>query len=454
MNAKFLLGVVTWSVVLGSAYAGATSEPGDVTKEVEKIAAMSPAELRAYERRLVHELANLELVPPWVITNPPPRYAKAKQNFAMNGGIAETPKGRLWAVWFGGEDGPRAFMLAAFSDDRGATWSETAFVVDTHLPGNCIDWQPIQRSILIGNVWTGPKGRLHLFVNQSLGQFDGRASTWEFVCDDPDAPVPDWGKPRYIWHGGMHNKVTVLQDGTWLLPVELESDRGRVFPELDPLRGLGFFASVDNGRTWTKRGFTRPDHWHFAEQMAVERTDGTLWMLMRTGLGLMECFSSDKGRTWTKPALCANLKQPVSRFSLIRLKSGNLLFVKNGRRADAFRYDSKPLYGAGVTGEMVARLRSELTAFITEDDGKTWRGGLVLDGRDSVAYPDAMQAKDGTIFVTYDHNRYSKAELLCARFTEQDVREGRLVSPGSGLRLVVGAYGAAAPRSTLLNSTK
>ena len=62
--------------------------PGDVTKEVEKIAAMSPTELRAYERRLVHELANLELVPPWVITNPPPRYAKAKQNFAMNGGIA------------------------------------------------------------------------------------------------------------------------------------------------------------------------------------------------------------------------------------------------------------------------------------------------------------------------------------------------------------------------------
>ena len=112
LGAFLAMGVACMSVAL------AHQEPGDVTQEVEKLAAMSPDELRAYERRLVHELANLELVPPWVITNPPPRYAKARQNFGMNGGIAETPKGRLWAVWFGGEDGPKAFAMAASSDDR------------------------------------------------------------------------------------------------------------------------------------------------------------------------------------------------------------------------------------------------------------------------------------------------------------------------------------------------
>ena len=433
LGAFLAMGVACVSVAL------AHQEPGDVTQEVEKIAAMSPDELRAYERRLVHELANLELVPPWIITNPPPRYAKARQNFGMNGGIAETPKGRLWAVWFGGEDGPKAFAMAAYSDDRGETWSETAFVVDTHFPHNRIDWQPVQRSIKIAELWTDPKGRMHLFVNQSLASFDGRASTWEFVCDNPDAPVPDWGKPRYIWHGGMHNKVTVLQDGTWLLPVELESDRGRVFPELDPLRGLGFFASTDEGRTWMKRGFTRPDNWHFAEQMAVERKDGSLWMLMRTGLGLMESFSSDKGWTWTKPVLCANLKQPVSRFSFIRLASGNLLFVKNGTRPDAFR----PAPGHGYGGRMprdILGARAELTAFISEDEGKTWTGGLVLDGRDNVAYPDTMQAKDGMIFTTYELNRNRKAKILCARFTEEDVKVGKIVTPGSSLRLEVCAY--------------
>ena len=415
----------------------AAPEPGDVAETVAKISAMSPTELRAYERRLVHELANLELVPPWVITNPPPRYAKARQNFAMNGGIAETPKGRLWAVWFGGEDGPKAYMLASHSDDRGATWSETAFVVDTHFPHDSIDWQPVQRSILIGNVWTDPQGRLHLFVNQSLGQFDGRASTWEFVCADPDAPVPDWGKPRYIWHGGQHNKMTVLADGTWLLPMELESDRGNVFPELAPLRGLGFFASTDRGQTWTRRGFVRPNHWHFAEQAAVERKDGSLWMLLRTGLGLMECFSRDQGLTWTEPKLCAGIRQPVSRFAFIKLASGSLLLVKNGEKIDSFAYDSKSLYGAGVTDEMVAKLRARLTAFISKDDGRTWSPGLVLDARDSVAYPDAMQARDGTIFVTYDHNRYHGGEELCARFTEDDVLAGRLTAPGSALRLKI-----------------
>ena len=426
LGALLAMGVACVSVAL------AHQEPGDVTKEVEKIAAMSPDELRAYERRLVHELANLELVPPWITTNPPPRYAKARQNFGMNGGIAETPKGRLWAVWFGGEDGPKAFAMAAYSDDRGETWSETAFVVDTHFPNNRIDWLPVQRSIKIAELWSDPKGRMHLFVNQSLASFDGRATTWEFVCENPDADVPDWGKPRYIWHGGMHNKMLVLKDGTWLLPVELESDRGRVFPELDPLRGLGFFASTDEGKTWTKRGFTRPDHRHFAEQMAVERKDGTLWMLLRTGEGLMESFSSDKGWTWTKPVLCANLKQPIARFSFIRLQSGNLLFVKNGNRANAIPY-MRP-------DEKITWRRAQLTAFLSEDEGKTWIGGLELDGRDTPAYPDAMQAKDGTIFVTYEYNRTNKAKILCARFTEEDVKAGKVVSPKSAMRLEVCAY--------------
>ena len=81
LGAFLALGVACVSVAL------AHQEPGDVTQEVEKIAAMSPDELRAYERRLVHELANLELVPPWITTNPPPRYAKARQNFGMNGGL-------------------------------------------------------------------------------------------------------------------------------------------------------------------------------------------------------------------------------------------------------------------------------------------------------------------------------------------------------------------------------
>ena len=84
--------------------------------------------------------------------------------------------------------------------------------------------------------------------------------------------------------------------------------------------------------------------------------------------------------------------------------------------------------------------RAELTAFISEDEGKTWTGGLVLDGRDNVAYPDTMQAKDGMIFTTYELNRNRKAKILCARFTEEDVKAGKIVTPGSSLRLEVCAY--------------
>ena len=59
-----------------------------------------------------------------------------------------------------------------------------------------------------------------------------------------------------------------------------------------------------------------------------------------------------------------------------------------------------------------------------------------------MAYPDIFQAPDGSIYVSYDHNRWGnkngqRDELLFAKFTEADVRAGRLVSEGSSLRNVI-----------------
>ena len=41
-----------------------------------------------------------------------------------------------------------------------------------------------------------------------------------------------------------------------------------------------------------------------------------------------------------------------------------------------------------------------------DDDGATWKGGLLLDERES-SYPDGIQAEDGTLFIIYDHQRYT-----------------------------------------------
>jgi len=81
--------------------------------------------------------------------------------------------------------------------------------------------------------------------------------------------------------------------------------------------------------------------------------------------------------------------------------------------------------------------RSHLTAFLSKDDGRTWSGGLLLDERSGVSYPDGVQAEDGTIRIIYDYSRREAKEILMARFTEEDVLQGKLVSDKSALGMLV-----------------
>jgi len=81
--------------------------------------------------------------------------------------------------------------------------------------------------------------------------------------------------------------------------------------------------------------------------------------------------------------------------------------------------------------------RSHLTAFISKDDGATWQGGLMLDERNGVSYPDGVQSPDGVIRVIYDWNRYDEKNILMAVFTEEDVLAGKNVSGKTRLRALI-----------------
>jgi hypothetical protein len=60
-------------------------------------------------------------------------------------------------------------------------------------------------------------------------------------------------------------------------------------------------------------------------------------------------------------------------------------------------------------------------AFLSEDDGKNWSGGLLLDERPGVSYPDGQQAADGSIYIIYDFRRTGDQHILMTSFTEDDV---------------------------------
>jgi len=381
--------------------------------------------LRAADPPATKEFLDLALQPPVIDTSPGPQYADEARTFNMVIGMDRTPKGRIWACWVGGGDDQNGYFLAASSDDDGATWSKPRLAIDpTDPPG------PIKRRTLVGNFWTDSTGRLWLFFDQSMGYFDGRDGVWATTCENPDAQTPVWSVPRRIWHGCTLCKPTVLKNGEWLLPVSLW-DRTKIhepqlkdaFHELDDQRMANLFVSVDQGKTWIRRGGVRFPHSEFDEHMTVELNDGRLWMLARTNTGtIAESYSSDGGREWTTPQPSA-IHNPSSRHFVRRLASGRLLLVKNGP----------------VDRRLAAR--SHLTAFLSDDDGKTWKGGLILDERAKVSYPDGFQAPDGLIHILYDYNRSTDAEILMARFREEDVLAGEFQSSQSRARILVNKAG-------------
>jgi len=76
-------------------------------------------------------------------------------------------------------------------------------------------------------------------------------------------------------------------------------------------------------------------------------------------------------------------------------------------------------------------------AFVSDDDGETWQGGLMIDEREKVTYPDGVQSADGTIYIMYDHNRTPDGAILITTFGEEDVRAGKPVTDKVRLRVEI-----------------
>lgn len=337
---------------------------------------------------------------PAVIAPPGPEYADAVRMFQGIPGIERAANGRLWATWYGGgvTEDHHNYVLLATSGDDGHAWSGVKLIVDPDRDGPVRAFDPC--------LWHDPQGRLWLFWAQ---RGRGLPQLLAMTTDNSGDETPTWSKPRWICEGIMMNKPTVTSDGRWLLPVAIW---GREESDM-------VFASADRGATWQRIGAaTVPEKKdrNCDEHMLVERRDGSLWMLVRTGYGIGESISRDGGKTWTGVQR-SGIVHTVSRFFIRRLQSGKLLLVKHSP-------PGKPA-------------RSHLTAYVSDDDGKTWSGGLLLDERNGVSYPDGVESPDGTIYLIYDFSRQNEKQILMATFTEADVAAGKPVSSRVRFRVLI-----------------
>ena len=348
------------------------------------------------------------MTPPQVVFDLGAEYGDGTRIWQGIPSIEKMKDGRLWVTFYGGgkREGKGNYIVLVKSDDDGATWSEPYMVLKHANP----DVRTFDSTI-----WNDPQGRLLMFFSQTYGLYDGRVGVWAMVCENPDAKIPVWGKPARIANGVMLNKPTSLSSGEWILPCalwicdEAEEDHG-----LQCEMHSNVYVSKDNGASFSLRGYADVPDRHYDEHTVVELKDGRLWMLVRTHYGIGQSFSDDKGATWTKGEK-TSLSGPSSRFFITRLKSGRLLLVNHHNFIK----------------------RNNLTAMLSDDDGKTWKGNLLIDGRDNVSYPNGVQDSDGNIYVVYDRERGKEREILMCVFSEEDIMAGKFAGEKSKQRVIV-----------------
>ena len=362
-------------------------------------------------------------VPPTLA--PGPQYQTPARQFQGIPGIEITAGGRLWATWYAGgvNEGPQNVVVLVTSADRGQTWSEPVLVIDP--PGAHVRaYDPA--------IWHDPLGRLWLFWSQCFSPKDGQISdgvngVWGIYTETPECPAPAWSAPLRLAHGVMMNKPFVLSTGEWGYPTAVWNDLIVASPAWIRERcRSNLTVSTDQGRTYQCRGGADVPQRCFDEHHIIELRDGRLWCLVRTDYGIGQSFSSDRGQTWT-PGEDSGLGGPNARFFIRRLHSGRLLLVNH-------RVDPE-----------TRTVRCKLAAWLSDDDGASWHGGLMLDERPGVSYPDAVQDREGTIWVIYDRERYRAGEILFARFREADVEAGRCLSAAAALRCLINRSGGVRP---------
>lgn len=340
------------------------------------------------------------------VTNPGAEFDDAHRLWQGIPSIERTRGGRLVCAWYSGglaEGSTENYCLLAVSDDGNRTWSPPVLVVQG------------QTGVRTGEPlpWLDPQGRLWLLWNE-VHPDKARRGTWAIRCDAPDVPAAQmlWSEPQFIGGGIVLGKPIVTRAGEWLVPLDVRNDSPLAAQIGKNMAGVA--VSNDAGTSWTWRGgWSIADDVHdFDEHCIVERDDGSLLAVIRVKGGLLQSTSTDAGKTWTAPA--PFLTGTRTRAHLRRLASGRLLLI----------YHDGPAH----PGKAESSYRREmLTAFLSEDQGRTWKRKLLLDPRNRVSYPDATEGPPGRIHITWDYSRYNTGckEVLALSISEDDILANR-----------------------------
>ena len=289
--------------------------------------------------------------------------------------ITELQNGDLYLTYYGGEGeyAQATSVFAARLKKGSRRWTEPVAIARN----------PFQS---MGNpvVWQAPDGRVWLFFVVRPGETWSTSRIMAKVSQDLGNTWSD--SFVLVWQEGsmVRGRPIVLDNGDYLLPVYHEMGKDTEFVPPDT---TSFFIRFEVARKrWTESTHIRSRLGNLQPAVVQLSGDHLLAFCRRGGDYepgndgyVVRSESHDGGRSWSAGQE-TEFPNPNAAVELIKLRSGNLLFIFNDSMDE----------------------RSPLTAAISTDLGRTFPSRRNLaEGRGSFAYPTAIQTRDGKIHVTF-----------------------------------------------------
>jgi len=191
---------------------------------------------------------------------------------------------------------PSGDVYVTYSSDNGGTWSEPQFIVKAFATSS-----PIREL---------QSGRLVLPLYRAVMLSDDKGKSWKFV-EIPSATQEKTG-------------TGLTETDVW----ERSPNELYAIHRADNGPPMHVTISTDGGETWgdtTKLGFTGHSPYLFSTSTGILLLGYRGVIGVEKGWDTRLCYSTDKGKTWSKHALVDDLVGAYP--SLVELKDGSILIV-------------------------------------------------------------------------------------------------------------------------------
>ncbi|RLD70743.1 MAG: exo-alpha-sialidase [Bacteroidetes bacterium] len=281
-------------------------------------------------------------------------------------------------------------LVMKYSKDHGETWSNLTVIWDD---GENVCGNPAP-------VVDETTGIIHLLSTWNLGKdhereiIDGTSQDTRqiFVMSSTDEGL-SWSEPREITTSVKKDNWTWYATGPCHgIQLKQKAHKGRLLIPCDHIEAISkkYFSHIiysdDQGITW-KLGESTPQD-QVNECTVAELSDGRVILNMRnydrSQKSRKVAFSEDGGHTWGDLIPDETLIEPICQASMLMVspekeEESILLFLNPADK----------------------KSRQNITLRTSLDDGKSWKGSMVLH-RGPGAYSDLAQLSDGNIACLYE----------------------------------------------------